>query len=226
MRFCNLILWDMKFQAKYGFYFLYAVLTAIYIVILFAIPKAWRSDAATILIFSDPAAMGLFFMGAIILLEKSQRVPCAFSVSPIRPMEYIASKVISLCVIATLVATIIAASTGARHLPLVFLGTALSGMIFTLLGLIVATKITSLNQFILWTVPIEMVGFVPAILYILGISTTWLRYYPANICIDMVHGNRPTILGIAIIMLLIGVLLLISYKCVLNMWRSLGGAKL
>lgn len=92
MRLRGLFLWDIRFQAKYGFYFLYAVLTVIYTIIILAVPENWREKTATVLIFSDPAAMGLFFMGAIILLEKSQHTPCAFAVSPVRPAEYIILK--------------------------------------------------------------------------------------------------------------------------------------
>ncbi len=70
MRLRSLFLLDMRFQAKYGFYFLYAVLTIIYVIVLLAVPESWRENIAAILIFSDPASMGLFFMGAIVLLEK------------------------------------------------------------------------------------------------------------------------------------------------------------
>lgn len=58
MRLKKLFLLDMRFQAKYGFYFLYAVLTVIYIAVLFALPENWKKKAAAILIFSDPASMG------------------------------------------------------------------------------------------------------------------------------------------------------------------------
>lgn len=71
MRFKNLLLWDMKFQRRYGFYLLYGSLTAIYVVLLFSMPQSWKENTAVILIYSDLAAMGLFFMGAIILLKKS-----------------------------------------------------------------------------------------------------------------------------------------------------------
>ena len=49
MRLKKLFLLDMRFQAKYGFYFLYAVLTVIYIAVLFALPENWRENAAVIL---------------------------------------------------------------------------------------------------------------------------------------------------------------------------------
>ena len=62
MRFKTLLLWDMKFQARYGFYLLYGFLTVFYIVLLFSLPLSWKENAAAILIYSDPAAMGLYFI--------------------------------------------------------------------------------------------------------------------------------------------------------------------
>ena len=108
MRLRSLFLLDMRFQAKYGFYFLYAVLTIIYVIVLLAVPESWRENIAAILIFSDPASMGLFFMGAIVLLEKNQHTPCAFAVSPVRAEEYIAAKSGSLSVISLVVAAVLA----------------------------------------------------------------------------------------------------------------------
>ena len=169
MRLKKLFLLDMRFQAKYGFYFLYAVLTVIYIAVLFALPENWKEKAAAILIFSDPASMGLFFMGAIVLLEKSQHTTCALAVSPVHAAEYVIAKVCSLSAISLVVAAILALAADANHLHIVLFGTFLSGVIFTLSGIIVARKITGLNQFILWTVPIEAVCFVPAILHLFSV---------------------------------------------------------
>ena len=216
----------MKFQIKYGFYLLYSVLTVIYLIILLAMPESWRTAAAAILIFSDPAAMGLFFMGAIVLLEKSQKVPCAYAVSPVRAIDYIGAKVISLCTISIAVAAILAVAVKAEDLPRTLLGTALSGAVFTLLGIIIATKISSLNQFILWTVPIEVVGFVPAILHMFGVTPAVLRYYPLNVCMDMIAGKKITATGVFVVVLLIAVLIAAAHKCVRRMWKSAGGIKL
>lgn len=123
MRLRNLFMLDMRFQAKYGFYFLYAVLTVIYVVILLALPASWREKAAAILIFSDPASMGLFFMGAIVLLEKNQHTPCAFAVSPIRAEEYILAQTASLSVVTLIVVVLLALASGVNHLYIVLSGT-------------------------------------------------------------------------------------------------------
>lgn len=226
MRLRGLFLWDMHFQAKYGFYFLYAVLTGIYTIAIFAVPESWKEKTATILIFSDPASMGLFFMGAIVLLEKSQHTPCAFAVSPVRPMEYIVAKVGSLSAISFVVAALLALAASVNNLHIVLFGTVISSAIFTLLAIIIATKIISLNQFILWTIPIEIACFVPAILHLFRITPAWLRYYPINVCMEMVSGHTPSVIGIFIVIALMAILFVFSKHCVLKMWSSTGGVKI
>lgn len=226
MRLRSLFLLDMRFQAKYGFYFLYAILTVIYTIILFALPENWREKAAALLIFSDPASMGLFFMGAIVLLEKSQHTPCAFAVSPVRPMEYVIAKVSSLSAISLVVAAILALVASVSKVHIVLFGTIISSVIFTLLAIIVATKIISLNQFILWTVPVEIVCFVPAILHLFKITPAWFRYYPINVCMEMVSGHTPSAIGLFGVVALIAILLVLSKNSVLRMWNSMGGVKL
>lgn len=226
MRLRSLFLSDMRFQAKYGFNFLYAALTVVYIIALFALPSNWREKVAVILIFSDPAAMGLFFMGAIVLLEKSQHTPCALAVSPVRVVEYMMAKVGSLSAVSLAVATILALAADVNHLYLVLSGTALSSVIFTLFGIIVATRIESLNQFILWTVPIEIVCFVPAILHLFNITPAWFQYYPVNVCIDMVSGHTPSRTGFLGVMTMLIILLVFSRFRVQKMWDSMGGVTL
>lgn len=226
MRLRSLCLLDIRFQAKYGFYFLYAVLTVIYIIILLALPESWREKAAAILIFSDPASMGLFFMGAIILLEKSQHTPCAFAVSPVYAVEYVIAKAASLSAISLVVAMLLALAAKVDHLYMILIGTVISSAIFTFLGIIVATKIVSLNQFILWTVPIEILCFVPAILHLFRITPAWLQYNPINVCMDMVSGHSPSAIGFLTVITMTVVLFVISRFCVLKMWDSIGGIKL
>ena len=226
MRLGSLLLWDIRSQKKYGFYFLYAVLTVIYTVALFAVPVSWKDKTAAILIFSDPASMGLFFMGAIVLLEKSQHTPCAFAVSPVCPMEYIIAKVSSLSAISLVVAAILALVASTSNLHIVLFGTIIASAIFTLFGIIIATKIVSLNQFILWTVPIEIVCFVPAILHLFKITPAWLQYYPINVCMEMISGSAPSAMGLFSVIALMAILLVLSQNCVLKMWSSTGGMKL
>lgn len=227
MRLKNLIIGDIRFQVKYGFYFVYVILTIFYIALLFALPTHWRKKAAAIMIFSDPAAMGLFFMGAIVLLEKSQRVIDALTVSPVKIIEYILSKVISLSFLSVMVAMVLALAAGGQNLLLILIGTILSSVIFTLVGLIVATKIGSLNQFFMVIIPIEILCFVPAFLYLFGYKSNVLRWYPINLCLGLIaNKNENNMIAIILILTIIALLSIIAYRCVSKMWKSVGGVRL
>ncbi len=226
MRFPTLIAWDMRFQARYGFYWLYGILTMLYLLLLSLLPDSWKGMAATICIFSDPAAMGLFFMGAVILLEQSQKVVCAIAISPISSMQYIWSKVISMGIISVLVALVLAITALVSNIHWVLLGTAASSVIFTLAGIIVATNISSLNQYILWTVPVEIIGFVPAVLYQLGIPMEFMQWYPPIACIRLVAGNAPSTWNLLIIIATVILLFFIANRNVVRMFNRLGGARI
>lgn len=226
MKLRHLFCWDMKFQVRYGFYLLYGFLTVLYAVVLVSLPRSWRANAAALLIFSDPAAMGLFFMGAVILLEKSQRVNAFFAVSPLKAWEYVSSKVLSMSAIGLLVAAVLVATARCSHFPMVLLGTALSSVLFTLLGLIIAAKITSLNQFLLATVPAEILAILPAVLHLFGISPAFLRFYPANVCMDLIAGRGCSAIGLILTAVLIGLLYAAACNSVLKLWTGTGGVRL
>lgn len=226
MKFKNLLVWDIRFQARYGFYLLYTFLTILYVLLLVSLPDSWKDKASALLIFSDPAAMGLFFMGAIVLLEKSQRVTSFFTITPLNAFEYVASKVLSLSAIAMLVAAVLGFVSNCKSVLSVLSGTFLSSVIFTLSGLIIATKITSLNQFILTTVPVEILGFVPAILHLFGVTPSMLGMYPTNTCVDLIAGKDFSIAGLFLIFALIAVLFFFACRSVSKMWQEQGGVKL
>ena len=226
MRFRQLFLWDIRFQARYGFYLLYSFLTVLYVVLLLSLPKAWKENAAAMLILSDPAAMGLFFMGAIVLLEKSQRVTSFFGISPLRALEYVGSKVLSLSLIALIVAAVLGAAANGRSLSLMLVGTFLASVLFTLLGMIIAAKITSLNQFLLATVPVEMLAFVPAIGHLFGITPAFLGIYPANVCMELIAGRSFSVAGLILTAALTVLLFFAACRSVMKMWTGAGGVKL
>lgn len=230
MRMRNLLKGDITFQIKYGFYFVYATFTLFYVVLLGLLPIGARGKVAAILVYTDPAAMGLFFMGAIVLLEKSQRVLNSIAVSPVRISEYILSKVISLGIISTLVGIIIlysSQSTGSSTWLFAIIGIFLGSVFFSLIGLCMAAKINSLNQFIVATVPFELLCFIPPILYLFGYGKEFLWLHPGSIIINMILGEAGQIQET--ILILIGwiiVVYLITYRIIKKMMLSVGGVKL
>lgn len=227
MRLKNLIIGDIRFQFKYGFYFIYILLTVIYIFIINALPEAWREKAATMMIFSDPAAIGLFFMGAIMLFEKSERVLDSIAVSPIKIEEYIISKVISLGLISTVVGTIIALSANIGNLFTVVLGVFLGSAFFTLLGLIIAANTSSLNQFLAATVPVELLCFLPPLFYMFGYDNPYMLIHPGCIIIRFIGSNSENMVFLLIVFLVwIIAIYLFVHKNIERMFQTVRGIKL
>lgn len=226
MRFVRLFFADLRFQWKYGFYFLYTILTALYIGILSVIPTSWKDKTAAILIFSDPAALGLFFMGAIVLLEKSQRVLNSLAISPMKVSEYIISKVLSLGLISTIVAVFIGLVAGNESLILIAFGTFLGSALLSILGLILASRINSLNQFILITVHIECIILVPAIFNLFGFEHTYLRFHPGIIVLHLISSvSENPVLSIVVLISWIVFFYFLAHKSICKMMKSLGGVK-
>ena len=147
-----------------------------------------------------------------------------FAITPLNPYEYVGAKVFSLCAISMIVAGALALVAGGKVLP-VLGGTFLSSVMFTLFGVIIATKIKSLNQFILATVPVEILGFVPGLLHLFGVTPKVFGIYPANSCMDMIAGRSASPLGIVITLVLIALLFFIASRCVRKMWIRQEGVK-
>ncbi|MDR1974449.1 MAG: hypothetical protein LBQ31_07220 [Bacteroidales bacterium] len=107
--------------------------------------------------------MGLFFVGGIIMLEKMQGVLSVLVVSPLRTIEYILSKVVSLAFVSVLAAFAITgfSSYGSVSWLLLFLSTVLTSGIFTLCGIMITAGCNTVNQYIIKTVPYMLLFVLP-----------------------------------------------------------------
>ena len=227
MRLGRLIRGDIHFQWKYGFYFIYFILTLLYVCAIAALPEHRKNNIAAIMIYSDPAAMGLFFMGAIVLLEKSQKVLNAMVVSPVKVSEYILSKTVALIAISTIIAMILGLVSGSNHLLGIAVGTALTSAIFTMLGIIAATRISNLNQFLIVIMPIEIVCFVPPIVGLFVKLPDIFRFFPFTACMNLITGKNSLLsFDMVLVIATLIILYIVARRTVRHMWKSLGGVKI
>lgn len=204
MRKLNVIKGDMTFQWKYGFYALYFLMIIIYLVVFSFFKGDIKDTIVSICVYSDPAAMGMFFMGALILLEKSQRIINSIAVSPVTAEEYILGKLISIGIISEIVGIVLMIQRSPVNYFLCAVGIFAGSVIFSLCGIIVGAKIQSLNQYIIWTLPFEIVGFVPVILYRIGFlwDNRLMLLHPGCAVMQLLEGNTDMVL-ISVISILV-----------------------
>ena len=82
-------------------------------------------------------------------------------------------------------------------------------VIFSLCGIIVGAKIQSLNQYIIWTLPFEILGFVPVILYRIGFlwDNRLMLLHPGCAVMQLLEGNTDMVLFSVISILVWSVIL-------------------
>ncbi len=227
MRIKALLKGDISFQYKYGFYFLYIFFSAIYIGLLFTLPESWRGEAALLMIFTDPAALGLYFMGAIILLEKSERVLDSIAISPVKPVEYVLSKLLSISIISTVVGILIGMAGGVISNVFYFCaGVFLGSFLFSAVGLIIAANIPTLNAFIIATIPASFFISVPAIAYLFGVKKAWMILHPGVSMIELCTSGQNALPALLVLIAWTALLFLLSSQVVRRMLLSVGGVKL
>lgn len=227
MRIWSLLRGDIRFQYKYGFYFLYLVFSILYISLLFAFPEAWREKAAILMIFTDPAAMGLYFMGAIVLFEKSERVLDSIAVSPARPYEYVLSKLFSIGVISEIVGFAIGFFSNAVYISLYFImGIFLCSCLFSAVGLIIAAKSVSLNDFILSTIPAQLLINIPAIAWLFGWRPDRLLLHPGVCLMELCENGKYALTAFIVLALWTLLAAVTANRTVKGMFKAIGGIKL
>ncbi|HPX25866.1 MAG TPA: hypothetical protein PLG87_03600 [Treponemataceae bacterium] len=236
-RLITLLKGDILFQIRYGFYWLYLFFVLFYAALLSVFPQNIQIKAAALLVFTDPAAMGLFFMGSIVLFEKSQRVIESLSVSPVRINEYIISKAASISIISLVSALAIALSVYTDnnsffsdfiHLALFCTAIILSSLLFTFAALGCASESKSLNQFMIFTIPFEVLLMVPPVLYVFGYTSPFLEFHPGIVALRMILNNNLFNPPVSILILLFWTFLffLFAYRSVKKMMVCWGGIKL
>jgi len=226
-RLSHLIIGDIRFQYKYGFYLLYFIFTLIYLGLIHVLPTTWQLSVVAILIFTDPAAIGLYFMGAIILYEKSERVLDSMAVSPATTLEYVLAKTIALSLISLIVGIMIITFSAIRSLTFyTIIGIFLASVSFSAIGLIIASKSKSLNSFLIATVPIQLFMDVPAILYLFGWKSEWALLHPGVSIMELLVNGNSSMLALISLIIWTGLMIILADQTIKKMIRKLGGSKL
>jgi len=180
---------DIRFQFKYGFYFLYLFMTTLYIAVLALLPAAWRAPAASLIILTDPAMLGFFFIGGIWLLEQGEGVHGALAITPLSVGEYLAAKAVSLALVSCLAGLAIAAAAMGPSLRLLALaaGLMIGAAACTVVGLYVATFARSVNHYLLLSLPAEAALMSPPLLRFFGVDHPLLAFWPGSLLLDAIR---------------------------------------
>lgn len=176
MRLTTALQCDMRLQWRNGFYYASAVVVIFFIIILHWLPERAVAMLLPVVIFENVVTNSFYFVAGLVLLENGEGTRAAQIVTPMRRVEYIASKVLTLAVLSlveSLIITFVAQGISPATLPGVVplaIGIALCSALFTLFGIALVCRYRSINEFLMPSIPYTMVLSLP-ILGWFGIGT-------------------------------------------------------
>ncbi|WP_203363727.1 ABC transporter permease [Bacillus sp. REN10] len=190
MRLASALFYDIKLQFRHGLYFVYLLISHVYLLLLFQIPSSYRETANVLLTFSDPSMLGFFFIGGLVLLEKGQHIHDPLFVTPYKPEEYLLSKTLSLMLLSVTSSLYIHIMTFGfeRSLFLFTIGVMLTSMIFTLIGLAVAVRCETVNEFFLQSVIYTTIFCLPLLSYTGIWDSNWMMWLPTHASLLLLHS--------------------------------------
>lgn len=190
----EMLRWDVRLQARYGIYPVYAVLTLLFVVGLRVVDPALRIDATILLIAVDPAVLGFYFIAVLVLYEKDEGVLSALVVSPLGDVGYLLSKTLSLSILATGASLIVAVSSHgiSARTPILLVGVGLSASLFVLIGFVAVSRFDSINEYFLSAALWGAVLFAPILGYLDLFDTDLFYLLPAGpLLVTVEAGLRP-----------------------------------
>lgn len=178
-RLLALVRHDMRLQARYGIYLAYGFVVAFYVTVLVGLGELLPSWAIGVLLYSDPAAVGFFFLGALMMLEKGEGVRTALAAAPTGAADYLAGKAITLTGLSLLAALIIVlAAHPEADLGLLLIGQALTSVGFIGLGVPLALRFRTVNGYLVGAGAALTPFLVPAGLALLEPMPIWALLWP------------------------------------------------
>jgi fluoroquinolone transport system permease protein len=177
----NMLKWEFTLLSRYKIIHISILSVILYFLTTQAVPDMNIPVFHTMLLFFDPAVIGIMFIGALVLFEKSENVLQALVITPMKTDDYLLSKITSLTILSIISATIFLVLLnvfGEIDFNILF---AVSGIILTsilliLLGFILVSRVNSINEYLL-AMMIAFLGLTfPPMLHLSGLYENVMFY--------------------------------------------------
>jgi len=190
MRLAAAIKYDLRLQFRHGFYYAYLIVSIVYIAVIRSFPVSVRQQVLVATLLTDPSILGFFFLGGIVLFEKGQKTLEGLFITPIRMVEYILSKIISLTILALLSGFLITVATFGISFNFVwlFLGISLTSVLFVLLGFTLVSITKSVNAYLVISPVYMIVTMIPFLDYFQVVKSPLFYLIPTRASLTLMAG--------------------------------------
>lgn len=171
---------DMRLQFRYGIYPAYAFITALYVAELLLLGAALPPWVPALIIFTDPAALGFFFLGALLMLEKSEGVRTALAASPVSAIDYLTGKMVTLVGLSLASCVVLLPFIHRVANPILLLiAVMLTAIQYVGIGVPIALRFKTVNGYLIGSAGFLTPLIAPGLLALLDPFPPWLAIIPA-----------------------------------------------
>jgi fluoroquinolone transport system permease protein len=176
-----MIKWEFTLLSRYKIIHISILSVILYFLTTQAVPDLDRPIFHSMLLFFDPAIIGIMFIGALVLFEKSENVLQALVITPMKIDDYILSKISSLTILSIISAAIFIILLNifsGVDFDILFLtsGIILTSIMLILLGFILVSRVNSINEYLLAMVVAFLGLLFPPMLHLSGIYENVVFY--------------------------------------------------
>ena len=142
--------YNIKLQFRQGFYYAWLFITLFYILGLYFLPDNIKNTILPLIMLSEPSTFAMIFTGAIVLLERDEKMLENLFITPLSIRMYIYSKMISIAIPATVCTIIISAISSGLTIKLLLLIPAiiLTTFFFVIFSLLLSVSSRDIMSFI------------------------------------------------------------------------------
>ena len=194
----NMLRWEFTLLSRYKIIHISILSVILYFLTTQAIEDMDIPIFHTLLLFFDPAVIGIMFVGALVLFEKSENVLQALVITPMKVDDYLLSKITSLTILSIISATIfmtLLSVFGEVDFNILFLalGLILTSILLILLGFIMVSGVKSLNEYLLAMIVAFLGLTFPPMLHLSGLYENVIFYlWPTQASFTLLKGVFST----------------------------------
>lgn len=208
------IRWQYLILHRNNLIYVSIAITVIYALILFGLKTAPNMDKVLVLLlFNDPALIGLIFIGLSVIMEKNQMVFSAIFVSPINHHLYLISRVLALSILGLLCAIFMSITTLGFSINWLHfsMGIFCTCIIFSIAGIVVVCFTTDFLKFLLQAVPIMLILSLPLLNFFEVTNVKAFSFLPTQACLNLIDYSYQKNLSLSFQDLLLNYLQLLLW---------------
>jgi hypothetical protein len=168
-----------------------AIVTGMWVVILQFVPDAAHAVVVPLILLMDVAALGFYFIPSLIVLERSDGVAAAMSVTAATIGERLAVRIGALTLISLVAAAVLLVAVGGGGIGPALAGVAFTSLTFALVAVILVAPFETLTGYMARVPLVAIPLLLPALIVHLGIAEAWpLWLTPVTGQLELMSG-RP-----------------------------------